>query len=157
MKKVGDNLYSDIVLFSKKIYNAKDQKLLRRAVEEDDRIIELLNSGMLLGESWFTKDIKINELRIGGMIRTSTIQLSNEAIRIKSIEYTENENKFGYIVTFSIIDTLKEFLEKEILDLNYYLSPRLLTLKISPEVKKYKLVTFDLIGGTRDRYHKEEQ
>ena len=154
MKKLGENLYSQTVVFDLVRFDNR-KELVKKSIEKDECIKELLKTNMLFGESWFTKKYQSEEFKSGGLVRINTVNLSNAAIKIESITYIENGYKFGCKVKFSIVPELKEFLEKEILNLNYYLEPRIIINRKNGIISQLRIITFDLIGGTKDRKVKE--
>ena len=96
MKKLGENLYSQTVVFDLVRFDNR-KELVKKSIEKDECIKELLKTNMLFGESWFTKKYQSEEFKSGGLSRINTVNLSNAAIKIESITYIENGYKFDFI------------------------------------------------------------
>ena len=149
MKKLGEHLYEDIVWFGP-FYGFKRKELIKKEVK-GERINELLKSDNLIGEIWFDKQGRSEEFNRSGLTRVCIINSSDAAIKIKSIIYEEKGENCLCKVKFETYGKIQEFLDNEIMKLNYRLYPRTLTERKNNAVQKVKIITFDLIGGTEDR------
>jgi len=151
MKKLKDGLYFDTVYFGP-YYGFRRKEILERELESA-RIKEMLEQNLLKGESWFTKPYRSEELDKGGISRISTVDPSRAIINIKSLQFfkSETNDACGVNVTFETCGPAKDFIDKEIMELNYNLHPRTIITKYNGIVDNIKLVTFDIIGGDSKR------
>lgn len=138
IEKIGENLYKDIVTIQNCDFN--------KVIFHNERIQELLKTGMLVGEFFVSADK--NEL-MTDMMRYTNVLLDNQAIRVNEILPVKDSDTQIEIL-FTVIGEKQPHIESLILEkvLKFRLEPRILTFpnaELFRNVEVCRIITFDLI------------